>query len=186
MYASASRRFQDSRELLSRVKSFRGYFPVFEIGAFDGLAQPSTDRNPAESRGKGKKGKRKGKSSSQTGGKSTIFGTLVILPKPQTSRSKSRLPMSKTRPTEVGETRGGPHHALRFRPDQQCMLCRQVGHRASECPNKGKTTPGKRAFGTYALVCAVFDGPCCGAIVEETEQDQDGNDIEDFVAFSRV
>ena len=81
VYASASRSFQDARELLSRVKSFRGYFLVFEIGAFDGLAQPSTDRNPAESRGKGKKGKRKGKSSSQTGGKSTIFGTLGILPK---------------------------------------------------------------------------------------------------------
>ena len=67
------------------------------------------------------------------------------------------------------------------------MLCRQVGHRASECPNKRKTTalsPGKRAFGTHALGCAVFDATCCGAIVEETEQDQDENDIEDFVAFS--
>ena len=94
--------------------------------------------------------------------------------------------MSKKRPTEVGATRCGPHHAPRHRPGQ-CMLCRQVGHRASECPNKGKATafsPGKRAFGTYALGCAVFDAPCYGATVEETEQDQDENDIEDFVAFS--
>ena len=94
--------------------------------------------------------------------------------------------MSKKRPTEVGATRGGPHHAPRLRPDQ-CMLCRQVGHRASECPNKGKPTafsPGKRAFGTYALGCAVFDSPCYGATVEEIEQDQDENDIEDFVVFS--
>ena len=61
------------------------------------------------------------------------------------------------------------------------MLCRQVGHRASECPQKRKPTafsPGKRAFGTYALGCAVFDAQCCGAAVEETEQDhQNENDF---------
>ena len=53
-------------------------------------------------------------------------------------------------------------------------------------PTKGKRlpfSPGKRAFGTYALGCAVFDSPCCGAPVEEIEQDQDEEDIEDFVAF---
>ena len=43
---------------------------------------------------------------------------------------------------------------------------------------------GKRAFGTDALGCAVFDAPCYGATVEETDQDQDEKDIEDFVAFS--
>ena len=94
--------------------------------------------------------------------------------------------MSKKRPSEVGATRGGPHHASRLHPEQ-CMLCRQVVHRASECPNKGKPTafsPGKRAFGTYAQGCAVFDSQCYGATVEEIEQDQDEEDIEDFVAFS--
>ena len=30
----------------------------------------------------------------------------------------------------------------------------------------------------------MFDAPCHGATVEVTEQDQDENDIEDFVAFS--
>ena len=52
---------------------------------------------------------------------------------------------------------------------------------------QGKTTsfsPGKRAFGTYALGCAVFAAMCYGAAVEETEEDQDANDIEVFVAFS--
>ena len=43
---------------------------------------------------------------------------------------------------------------------------------------------GKRAFGTYALGCAVFDSTCYDATVEEIEQDQDEEDIEDFVAFS--
>ena len=60
VYASARRSFQEARELLARVKSARGYFPVVGIGAFDGLAQPSTDRKPITSRGKGKKGERKG------------------------------------------------------------------------------------------------------------------------------
>ena len=67
------------------------------------------------------------------------------------------------------------------------MLCRQVGHRASECPNRGKPTafsPGKRAFGTYALGCAVFDSPCYGATVDEIEQDQDEDNIEDVAAVS--
>ena len=164
----------------------RGYFLVVGIGAFDGLAQPSTDRKPAKSRVKGKKGKRKGKSSYKKDGKSANLRTPGILPKPQTSLSESRPPMSKKRPTETGVSRGGPHHARRLRPDQ-CMLCRQVGHRASECPDKGKAIafpPGKRAFGTYALGCAVFDVPCHGATVEGTEQDQDENNIEHFVAFS--
>ena len=94
--------------------------------------------------------------------------------------------MHKKRPTEAGATRGGPHHAPRLRPDQ-CMLCRQVGHGASECRTKGKVTaysPGKRAFRNSALGCAVFDSPCYGATVEEIKQDLDEEDIEDFVAFS--
>ena len=173
------------RDLLSRVKSVRGHFHVVGIGAFDGLAQPSTDRKPAKSRGKGKKGKRKGKSSSQKTGQSPSLGTPGILPKNHRPHVPSP-PMSKKHPTEAGASRGGPHHAPQLRPDQ-CMLCRQIGQRATECPNKGKATalpPGKGAFGTYALRCVVFDAMCYGASVEETEQAQDKNDIEDFVAFS--
>ena len=64
VYPSASRSFQEARELLSHVKRARGYFPVVGNVAFGGLAQPLTDRKPANSRGKGNKGKRKGKSSS--------------------------------------------------------------------------------------------------------------------------
>ena len=43
VFASASCSFQEARELLSRVKRSRGYFLCVGIGAFDGLAQPSTD-----------------------------------------------------------------------------------------------------------------------------------------------
>ena len=106
VYALASRSFQEAREILARVKSGRGYFPVVGIGAFDGLVQPSTDRIPVKSHGKGKKGKRKEKSSSQKSGRPTSLGTLGILPKTQSLPVESRLPMSKKRPTEVGATRG--------------------------------------------------------------------------------
>ena len=59
VYASASRSFQKHVSFWL-VSSARGYFPVVGTGAFDGLAQPSTDREPAKFRGKGKKGKRNG------------------------------------------------------------------------------------------------------------------------------
>ena len=168
--------------LVSRLPE--AIFLLLALVFFDGLAQPSTDRKPAKSRGK--EGKRKGKTSSNKGGKFPSFGTLGVLPKPPTSRSKSRPPMSKKRPTDTGTTRGEPHHAPRLRLDQ-CMLCRQVGHRASECPNKGKATSssrGKRASGTYAVACTVLDAMCCGATVEESEERQDANGIGDVVAFS--
>ena len=122
MYASASRSFQEARELLVRVKSGRGYFLVVGIGAFNGLAQPSTDRKPATSGGKGKKGRRKGKPSSQKGGKPTSLGTPGIVPNHRPPVMSLVPPMSKKRPTETGATRGGPHHAPRLRLDQ-CMLC---------------------------------------------------------------
>ena len=68
----------------------------------------------------------------------------------------SRPQMFKKCSTETGPTGGGP----RFRPD--CLLCRQDGYRASDCPHKERVssstaTPKKRAFGTYALGCAFFD-----------------------------
>ena len=58
-------------------------------------------------------------------------------------------PMSKKRLTEIGTTRGGSHHAPRLRPGH-CMLCRQVGRRASECANENKATSfscSKRCIG---------------------------------------
>ena len=64
VYAAASRGFQEARDFLSRV---RGFVLVVGIGVFDGLAQPSTNRKPAKSRGEGKKGKRRRKSSNQGG-----------------------------------------------------------------------------------------------------------------------
>ena len=140
-----------------RVKRVRGCSLVVGSGACDGLSQPSNDRKPATSRRKGKKGKRTGKTSSHNGGQFSNLGTLSLA---NTTDFTCRISSAWKRPTETGTTRGVPHHAPRLRPDQ-CMLCRQVVHRASECPNKGNATSfslGKRAFGTHALGCAVIDG----------------------------
>ena len=41
VYASASRSFQEARELFSSCQECQRLFSVFGIGAFDGLAQPS-------------------------------------------------------------------------------------------------------------------------------------------------
>ena len=59
MCASPNRSFQNASAFLSRVKIARSYFPVVGIGAFDGLAQPSTERKNAKSRGRGKRARGK-------------------------------------------------------------------------------------------------------------------------------
>ena len=186
VYASASRSFQEARELLARVKSARGYFPVVGIGAFDAwLSHPLIENlQSLVAKARRVRGKANPRLRKVENRQAWVHLAFCQNHRPHVLTLVLRCP--KKRPTEAGATRGGPHHAPRLRPDQ-CMLCRQVGHRASECPNKGKATafsPGKRAFGTYALGCAVFDSPCYGATVEEIEQDQDEEDIEDFVAFS--
>ena len=58
VYASASRSFQEARELLARVKSARGYFPVIGIGAFDAWLSHPLIENLQKPRGKGNKGER--------------------------------------------------------------------------------------------------------------------------------
>ena len=148
------------------------------------LARPASDRKHATARGKGKK---KGKDFfAQRWKVSKPWNTLSLAKTTHLTCRVSSTDCQKKRPTETSTIRGGPHHAPRLRPDQ-CMLCRQVGHRASECLHKEKATsrsPGKRAFGTHALGCAVFGAMCYGATVDDTEEEQDANDIENFAAFS--
>ena len=65
------------------------------------------------------------------------LGTPGVLPKPSTSHSESRPPMSKQRPTEADATRGGPHHVPRLRP-AQCMLRRKLDIVQQNVPTKEK------------------------------------------------
>ena len=54
-------------------------------------------------------------------------------------------------------------------------------------PKKGKATrfsPGKRAFSTHALGCAVLDSSCSGATVKNFDQEQDGGTIQSLEGFA--
>ena len=89
--------------------------------------------------------------------------------------------MSKRRPTEVGATRGGPHPPTRLRPDQCMFIVRQ------NVPTKGNRLPCH--LENVRLVPMLWVVQCSipsviGATVEEIAQDQDEEDIQDFVAFS--
>ena len=61
---------------------------------------------------------------------------------------------AKSRVTSTGAAKGGPAHGTRA-PSQpgQCLLCRQIGHLARECLNRGMCDDSginlKRAFGSF-------------------------------------
>ena len=46
--------------------------------------------------------------------------------------------------TLTGTAKGGPTHGTRIQPGQ-CLLCRQMGHLARDCPNRGT----RDAFGSF-------------------------------------
>ena len=54
--------------------------------------------------------------------------------------------------TSTGSAKGGPAHGTRIQP-VQCLLCRQMGHLARDCPNRGTRDDSginlKRAFGSF-------------------------------------
>ena len=158
VYASASRSFQEARELLPRVKSARGNFPVVGIGAFDGLAQPSTDRKPAKS---------------HLAKTTDLMFRVFVLRCPTSVRVRLAQLVVDT--------------LLVFVLISACCVDKlDIVHQ--NVPTKVPVTafsPGERAFGTYALGCAVFDAPVlwCNCRGNRTKS-QDENDIEDFVAFS--
>ena len=53
--------------------------------------------------------------------------------------------------TSTGAAKGGPVHGTRIQLGQ-CLLCRQMGHLAWDCPNRGTRDDSginlKRAFGS--------------------------------------
>ena len=51
-------------------------------------------------------------------------------------RDSRRPSPAKSRVTLTGAAKGGPSHGTRIQPGQ-CLLCRQMGHLARDCPNRG-------------------------------------------------
>ena len=67
-------------------------------------------------------------------------------------RDSRRPSPAKSRVTLTGTAKGGPTHGTRIQPGQ-CLLCRQMGHLARDCPNRGTRDDCginlKRPFGSF-------------------------------------
>ena len=143
---NATRTLTEAKDLVSRVKHARGQFSVVGVGAFDGF-QTITPRGSRQT------GAGKGTStgvSSQTG-KGRGRGLVKGKP-PRDARCPSP---AKSRVTSTGAAKGGPAHGTRIQPGQ-CLLCRQMGHLARDCPNRWTRDDSginlKRALGSFVVV----------------------------------
>ena len=142
---NATRTFMEAKDLVSRVKHARGYFPVVGVGAFDGF-QTLTPRGSRQT-GAGK-GAGTGMNSQTGRGHGRGHG------KGKPPRDSRRPSSAKTRVTSTGAAKGGTAHGTRapLQPGQ-CFLCRQMGHLARDCPNRGMRDDSgmnlKRAFGSF-------------------------------------
>ena len=140
---NATRTFMEAKDLVSRVKHARGYFPVVGVGAFDGFQTitPRGSRQPGSG-----KGANTGMNSQTGKGRGRGLG------KGKPPRDSRRPSPAKSRVTLAGTAKGGPAHGTRIQPGQ-CLLCRQMGHLARDCPNRGTRDDSginlKRAFGSF-------------------------------------
>ena len=144
---NATRTFVEAKDLVSRVKHARGYFLVVGVGAFDGF-QTVTPRGSRQA-GSGK-GASTGMNSQTGKGRGRGLG------KGKPPRDCRRPSPAKSRVTLTGAANGGPTHGTRIQPGQ-CLLCRQMGHLARDCPNRGTRDDSginlKRAFDTEMFLC---------------------------------
>ena len=145
---NATRTFMEAKDLVSRVKHARGYFPVVGVGAFDGFQTIA----PRGSRPAGSgKGVNTGVNSQTGKGHGRGFR------KGKPPRDPRRPSPAKSRVTLTGSAKGGPAHGTRLQPGQ-CLLCRQTGHLAKDCPNRGTRDDSginhKRAFGSFVGMTA--------------------------------
>ena len=144
--ASSDMRHATRTFMEAKVTHARGYFPVVGVGAFDGF-QTITPRGSRQT-GAGK--------STSTGMNSQAGkGRGRGLGKGKPPRASRRPSPAKSRVTSTGAAKGGPAHGTRIQPDQ-CLLCRQMGHLARDCPNRGTRDDSginlKRAFGSFVVM----------------------------------
>ena len=179
VYASVSRSFQEARELLARVKSARGYFPVVDVGAFDGLAQPSTDRKPVCLVAKARRARRKESPLLRYVDNRQVWVHLAFCQKHRAHVSS--LVLRCPRSVRLKSVQLVVGHIMLL---VSVLISACCGDKWDIVLQNVPTKVNRLLSHTYALGCAVFDSQCYGATVEEIEQDQDEEEIEDFVAFS--
>ena len=77
--------------------------------------------------------------------------------------------------TLTGSTKGGPAHGTRLQPGQ-CLLCRQTGHLAKDCPNRETRDDSginhKRAFGSFVGMTAEVSSRIFTRLVITTNEQQ--------------
>ena len=141
--ANAARTFQEARRLLQEVKTSRNYWPVV------GLAVAPDAQS---SFGKGKGGDGKGRSmGAGRGGKGK--GGKGGWPRDAPPRSPAGQPAKRSMTSDGKAGKGGRWHGPRSAAGPVCILCRQPGHIARDCPNRGDggtQQARKRALGSYA------------------------------------
>ena len=87
---------------------------------------------------------------------------------------------AKSRVTSTGAAKGRPAHGTRIQPGQ-CLLCRQMGHLARDCPNRGTRNDSgfnlKRAFGSFVVKTGDRD---VSSLVLTTTPQQEVEQYSDF------
>ena len=140
--SSAARSFQEARRLLSEVRGARGYFPVVGIAALPAGESSHVGKGRGQSRGAGRGGQGKGKGAGRPAGGRGVYGRgrRATPPSqfswPDSRRNDDTPPMAKSRQATSGPQRGGRHHGPRS-PGPVCLICRQAGHIAKDCPTQG-------------------------------------------------
>ena len=95
-------------------------------------------------------------------------------------RDSPRPSPAKSRVTSTGAAKGGPAHGTRIQPGQ-CLLCRQMGHLARDCPNRGTRDDSginlKRASGSFVGITGDKD---VSSLVLTTTPQQEVEQYSDF------
>ena len=140
---NATRTFMEAKDLVSLSKARERLLPCGRCGCFRWFSNYNAERIATDWRRQ-----RYGHWHEQPGRKRT---SRIQGKHPR----DSRLPTpAKSRLTSTGAAKGGPAHGTRahLQPGQ-CLLCRQMGHMALDCPNRGMRDDSginlKRAFGSF-------------------------------------
>ena len=130
------------QESVSRTKQTRSYFPVVGVGSFRWFSNYNAEKIATDW------------CSERYGHWHEEKDVVGDTDKGKSPRDSRRPAPTKSRLTSTGPSKGGPAHGTRahLQPGQ-CLVCRQMGHRARDCPNRGMRDDSGinliRAFGCF-------------------------------------